>query len=165
LREEWRKIPSFPRYEASSFGAIRSKFRVLKPWLNDDGYRCVQLYADGGVRVTKHVHHLVCEAFHGPKPAWAHHAAHRNGRKLSNRPDNLRWSTVAQNAADKKLHGTSYEGERHHFSTFTASQIKTIRVQYSKRPTPSEIKRLAEAFMVRPATIRRIINRSRWKGA
>lgn len=161
LIEEWRPIPSFPGYEASSFGGIRSKHGYLKPWINDTGYRVVAPYQNGR-RTSKTVHHLVCEAFHGPKPAWAAEAAHNNGRKLSNRPDNLRWSTKLDNARDKRKHGTGYGGERHHRSTFTLSQIKTIRIQYDADPRPETIKRLAEAFIVKTNTIRRIVKGERW---
>lgn len=52
------------------------------------------------------VHRLVCIAFHGPKPSEAHQVRHLNGVRSDNRADNLRWGTAAENAADRKLHGT-----------------------------------------------------------
>lgn len=158
--EEWRQIPSFPTYEASSFGGIRSRFRVLKQQLNDKGYRTVTLYKGG--KVTKRVHWLVCEAFHGVKPAWAADAAHNNGIKTANRPDNLRWSTKLSNAADMAKHGTRIQGEKHPRSTFTESQVKTVRAQYRVEPSPATVARLADAFLVTPQTIRNIITGRTW---
>ena len=159
--EEWRKIPSFPAYEASSFGGIRSRFRVLKQQLTDKGYRRVNVYR-GGKAFAKEVHWLVCEAFHGPKPAWAADAAHNNGKKLINRAENLRWATKLSNAADAKRHGTLVHGERHSRSVFTQSQVKTIRAQYRVAPAPETIARLADAFSVTEQTIRNIVAGRSW---
>lgn len=160
--EEWRPIPSFPIYEASSWGGIRSKHRVLKQRLDAKGYRVVDV-ARGGVFFTRRVHWLVCEAFHGPKPAWAALAAHRNGRKTSNRPENLRWSTYQGNSDDQIEHGTRRHGETHWFATFTESQVKTVRAQYAAAPTPATTARLAEAFMVSKRTIRDIVAGRSWQ--
>lgn len=159
--EEWRMIPSFPAYEASSLGRIRSKSRVLKQQLDEDGYYTVTVYRGG--RWNKKVHWLVCEAFHGEKPPWAAHAAHNNGIKTSNRSGNVRWSTILSNAADTAKHGTRYQGERHHSALFTESQIRQIRAQYAANPTPATIKRLAEAFIVTVQTIRDIVKVRSWK--
>ena len=160
--EEWRQIPSFPTYEASSFGGIRSRFRILKQQLGDDGYRSVTVYKDSKA-FTKRVHWLVCEAFHGVKPAWAADAAHNNGIKTSNREGNLRWATKLSNAADMAKHGTRVHGEKHCRSTFTESQIKTVRAQYRVDPGGTTIMRLADAFMVSPQTIRNIVTGRSWK--
>lgn len=162
LIEEWRQILSFPAYEASSFGGIRSRFRVLQQQYNDDGYKTVSVYK-GGKGFTKRVHWLVCEAFHGVKPAWAAHAAHNSGKKTNNRPGNLRWSTALSNAADTLKHGTRYQGEDHWAASFTESQVLTVRAQYAAAPTPDTIKRLAEAFDVPRQTIRNIVKNRTWK--
>jgi hypothetical protein len=128
MTEEWRVIPSFPAYEASSEGRVRSQFRVLKQQLTDDGYWQVTLYGAG--KFTKGVHTLVCEAFHGPKPAWAHHAAHCNGIPTMNKSGNVRWTTALQNAADSKRHGTIRMGETHPNALFTDRQVTQISAGY-----------------------------------
>jgi hypothetical protein len=155
MNEEWRQIPSFPTYEASSEGRVRSKFRTLKQVLNDNGYWQVTLYRGG--RHTVGVHWAVCEAFHGLKPAWAHHAAHRNGISTMNKPGNVRWTTALENAAEAKAHGVIRKGENHPNAVFTNQQAKLIRAQYKAKPEPATVMRLAEAFIVTPQTIRNII--------
>lgn len=162
MSEIWRTIPSFPVYEASSIGRIKSAYRTLKPRLDAKGYYVVDVYK-GGAAFTRRVHWLVCEAFHGPKPAWAALAAHRNGKKLMNRPENLRWSTHQGNSDDQIDHGTRRHGENHHQATMTASQVKTIRAQYAKAPTRETIKRLAETFIVTDRTIRDIVAGRTWR--
>lgn len=159
--EEWRPIPSFPVYEASSLGRIRSTSRVLKQQIDDDGYYTVTVYREG--RWTKRAHWLVCEAFHGLKPAWAAHAAHNNGIKAVNRPGNVRWSTILANAADTAKHGTRYQGERHHAALFTEGQVRQIRAQYAAVPKGSTVNRLANAFDVSVQTIRDIAKGRSWK--
>jgi len=159
VSEDWRQIPSFPTYEASSEGQVRSRFRILKQQLND-GYWQVTLYKSG--RWTVGVHVLVCEAFHGLKPAWAHHAAHWNGIPTMNKPGNVRWTTAIGNAADAKRHGTTRKGENHPNALFTLPQVKLIRSQYKAAPEPATIKRLAEAFIVTPQTIRNIVKERTW---
>lgn len=162
--EEWRQIPSFPIYEASSLGRVRSAYRVLKPWLNDDGYWQVTVYF-GGSRFTRPVHVLVCEAFHGPKPMWAQHAAHNNGVKTLNRPGNVRWSTALDNSADAKRHGTIRRGSEHPKALFTESQVGMIRAQYRIAPQAATIKRLADAYIVTPQTIRNIVKNRSWRAS
>lgn len=153
MKEVWATIPSFPAYEASSFGGIRSQHRVLRQYEDDDGFKYVNLSVDG-IRVIRRVHFLVCEGFHGVKPDWAAGALHIRGTK--NQPRNLRWSTL--------LRPSRKAGEDHPWSTFTKSQIVTVRRQYAAAPTPATVKRLAEAFIVTPQTIRDIIRERTWKG-
>jgi hypothetical protein len=162
MDEVWRQIPSFPLYEASSKGRIRSANRVRQLQLNDDGYYVVDLYV-GGTRSKQRVNRLVCEAFHGPCPYPAiMDAAHRNGYKTSNTPRNLRWAFKRENAADSLEHGTRVHGEKHPASLFTAAQISIIRAQYGHKPTGATIARLADAFEVGKLTIRNIVEKKSW---
>ncbi len=120
--EEWRAIPDFPGYEASSTGMIRRGSEsshgqskphvgnVLKahPQPNGD-YLTVHLYRDA-MRFTVNVHVLVCSAFNGSAPTSIHEVAHWNNNRTDNRPANLRWVTRAENHHDKIRHGTSHRG-------------------------------------------------------
>lgn len=160
--EIWRQIPSFPLYEASSRGRIRSAFRVRQLQLDDAGYYVVDLYVDGS-RSRQRVNRLVCEAFHGPaKYPSIMDAAHRNGFKTSNTPGNLRWATKKENEADKAKHGTRVWGERHPRALFTDAQVGGMRAQYRRAPTAATIARLADAFDVAKLTIRDIVTEKSW---
>jgi hypothetical protein len=56
-----------------------------------------------GVRSRRKVHHLILEAFVGPRPEGLK-ACHNNGDGHDNRLDNLRWDTQANNIADMHRH-------------------------------------------------------------
>lgn len=162
MTEEWRQIPSFPAYEASSEGRIRSAYRVRKLQLDDDGYYVVSLYVGGKV-VTGRVNRLVCEAFHGPaKYPSIMDAAHKNGYRTSNRPSNLKWATKKENAADQIDHGTRVQGEKHPRALFAQIDVDLIRAAYRAQPDVSTIRRLAGTYNVAELTIRNIVTGRSW---
>src|SRR4051812_23303084 len=102
---EWRTIPGYEgSYEASDDGQIRSVERYVRVGrgegflrhhsarvrsLNTDkaGYKRVTLKT-GGVSRNHLVHHLVLEAFVGPKPDCME-CRHLNGNPADNRLENL----------------------------------------------------------------------------
>lgn len=121
--EEWRVIPEFPDYKASSSGQIK-RFqtdarehkltgRPLKQSLTQSGwYLQVTLMRDCKPFSTR-VNRAVCSAFHGiaPGPGW--HAAHNDGDSFNNAASNLRWALPTGNEFDKKIHGTAAIGDKH----------------------------------------------------
>lgn len=113
--EEWKKIPGFPKYEASNTGQIRSLwFRnihssferdeplILKQHSSHDGYNFVSLSINGVVK-SKRVHRLVLAAFVCDCPEGME-GCHNDGNQDNNYLSNLRWDTSKNNHADKKLH-------------------------------------------------------------
>lgn len=114
--ERWRQVVGYEGiYEVSNFGRVRSVARAdarghrldgqmltLRP--HPRGYLQTTLTREGHCRTTK-VHHLVLEAFVGPRPAGAE-CRHRNGKRDDNRAANLLWGTSKENAADRIEHGT-----------------------------------------------------------
>lgn len=120
--EEWRIIPSFPDYAASSLGQIK-RIRVdalghkltnrpLKWSISKSGYAKITL-CRGAKPYNARVNRAVCEAFQGAAPSPRHHAAHNDGNRLNNRAENLRWAEGAENERDKLAHGTAMAGDRH----------------------------------------------------
>jgi len=167
--EEWRPVPNYPGYEASSLGRVRSVDRwvtrsdgkcgfwrgtVLQP-TKQGRYLKVKLSA----RNTIAVHIVVCSAFYGPRPADKHGVAHGNGDCHDNRSDNLRWATVKENLADMDRHGTRCVGSMNSFAKFTEADIKTIR---KLRKNGRSIKSLGEQFSSHPVNISRIVHRVTW---
>ena len=104
--EEWRPIPGYPDYEASSLGRIasvkRGERQVLAGGRTDTGYRNVLLYTDG-VRVGARVHALVALTFHGPRPEGLE-VRHLDGDQLNNAATNLRYGTHEENMQDQRRH-------------------------------------------------------------
>lgn len=117
MTELWMPCPSYPGYEASDNGRVRSvdrtivdaanrtrrmAGRVLSQAVTPKGY----LKVSPGRGVTGKVHQMVCEAFNGPRPTPAHEVRHLNGDSQDNRPENLVWGTASENRQDTLRHGT-----------------------------------------------------------
>ena len=94
--EEWRDIKGYEgAYQVSSYGRIRSRFKILKKQKHKQGYELVGLSKNG---ITKRylVHRLVAEAFIknvDNKPE----VNHIDGNKLNNDLSNLEWVTRSEN--------------------------------------------------------------------
>jgi hypothetical protein len=106
-RERWRLIRREPGYKVSSRGRVRSVPRtlsdgrghggqMLRPKEDADGYLMVKV---AGRWV--HVHVLVLEAFHGPRPPGME-GCHGPGGRQDNRAEVLRWDSHRANDPDKK---------------------------------------------------------------
>ena len=102
---EWEEVPSFEgSLLASSKGFVWQREVRYNKWmtprlgkLNGYGYRKIK-------RANKmyHVHVLVCEAFHGPRPSPNHTVDHINRNKADNSACNLRWAVKAVQCLNRK---------------------------------------------------------------
>ena len=136
--EVWKVIPSFPDYQVSNQGRVRSQllqfsgrkseeWRIKAPGTAPFGYQFVLLRKDGKTYNRK-IHGLVLEAFVGPRPTINGERActrHLNGNPADNRVENLAWGTMKENMADKKAHGTAnyLRGEDSWNAIFTEEQV------------------------------------------
>ncbi len=118
--EMWTSIPGYEGfYEVSNYGNVRSltrhvpygrhkqtvyQGRELKQFTTAS-YKSVKL-ARGGVTRTHYVHVLVLLAFVGDRPLIQDRSEirHLDGDKSNNCLSNLKYGTVKENAADKKIH-------------------------------------------------------------
>lgn len=127
--EQWKKVSGYESlYEVSDHGRIRSvyrtirdkngnvrliKGRILSQYKKSKDYLAVDLSKEGATR-QEYVHALVAHHFIGERPVSAYEIAHNDGDPANNKSSNLRYCTPAENAADRKAHGTCRSGPDHH---------------------------------------------------
>jgi hypothetical protein len=111
---QWCPVVGFEEYyKISDEGNVLSLRRniILKPsYSNSGGYPMVVLFRDGRQK-GKYLHHLVLEAFIGPKPS-GQEARHLDGDCRNPALSNLAWGTSSENKLDEIRHGTHYEASR-----------------------------------------------------
>ncbi|MEU4016219.1 NUMOD4 motif-containing HNH endonuclease [Microbacterium sp. NPDC028030] len=128
MDETWKPVVGHEaRYEVSNMGRVRSlgwrgrdslgrerdyEPKLMNPTKGSHGYPAVDLRSASG-RSARLVHHLVLEAFVGPRPAGME-ACHGNGNRGDARLVNLRWDTHSANMADSISHGTHAATRRTH---------------------------------------------------
>lgn len=176
-KEEWRPIPSYPEYEASSFGNIRSTTRR-----DARGYlrvsKVLTLTLDGkylkvGVGrpqknkarmyVSERVHRLVCEAFHGSAPKGKPYALHKNDVKTDNTPLNLYWGTQSENLKDAYRNGLlDVKAGRNPAARLSLADIRYIRSKYIPRDKDYGARALAKKFNSCHSHICRILRGESW---
>lgn len=107
--EEWGTIRSFPEYEVSNYGRVRSnqrrKPRILSPEISKAGYRRFHLY-DRGVDFPMLAHRLVAMAFLPCQHESKCMVLHGDGDPSNNHVSNLRWGDARDNFDDAMQHGT-----------------------------------------------------------
>jgi hypothetical protein len=114
MEEVWKPVPTKQGIFASSFGRYKLPERTaIMPHGMERVYKTKPCYGTKtkASKTARHeyysvysrmfgnlkVHHLVCEAFHGPKPFPRAVVIHINENALDNRPENLRWGTQKEN--------------------------------------------------------------------
>lgn len=111
-------------------------------------------------RKTHRVANLVLETFVGPRPSGMQ-ACHFPDRDTSNNAlANLRWDTPTGNQRDKKVHGTTNDGERNGSARLSASDVCDIR-RIAAAGTPHSA--LANTFGVSRSAIQQVVSRTTWK--
>jgi len=171
----WRDVIGYEGlYQVSDGGEVRSLDRTVdhgrgftrwltgktfKPRPDGEGYPRVCL-SKAGKEATRRTHQLVLEAFVGPKPE-GYVTRHLNGIPSDNRVENLCWGTQMQNQADRKLHGTSNEGERGGGSKLTETQVLEIRALYSTGRYTQQV--LGDLYGAAQTNISLIVRRKNWK--
>tara|TARA_R110000765_G_scaffold210099_1_gene315276 strand:+ start:1126 stop:1617 length:492 start_codon:yes stop_codon:yes gene_type:complete len=158
---EWRPA-SFPFYEVSERGDLRLLVNrsnriagtILKGNLKKGGYREYRVLVEGK-DTHVYAHREVLIAFVGAPPTPSHQCAHWDGDPMNNHYSNLRWATMAENAADKVRHGRHRKGRR----DFTEEQVLEIR---ALRDSGKSYAQIREIFSISKGNLSSIINRKTW---
>lgn len=141
---EIRPIPGVENYAVSRTGRVFS-YNQTDRWGNllpiremclrpagRTGYLQFRRTLTGRRQSPTSVHVSVARAFHGEKPSPSHQVRHIDGDQLNNHADNLAWGTPAENAADKRRHGTVYYGDDHHSVRLPDRSVAEIRRIYAQ---------------------------------
>lgn len=168
---EYRDIPGFIGYRVGNDGSVWSRWRnrgPLPPVIGGEWrrlktgatrYEQVHLSKNRKQHIV-YVHHLVLEAFVGPRPEGTEARHFPDSNRYNNSLSNLSWATKKQNQADRVTHGTHDRGERHHQAKLTEADVLEIR----RRAATGEPRRsVAKDFGIIPDYVGLIARRKRWK--
>jgi hypothetical protein len=138
MDEVWKPIPGFPGYFVSSDGHVASEHgqgnRVwaprhsMKP-RSVKGYLQVKLHLMKNGKSTpvfRQVHHLVLDAFVGPRPLGSE-CRHLNDVRTDNTAANLQWGTTVENRADQRRNGGALDGEKNPSRKLSSTEVQQIR--------------------------------------
>lgn len=146
MKEVWKNIKGFDGYQISSIGNVKSlsriilkngkypsltKERILKPKINNNGYKEVQ-FSQLGKTCMKSVHQLVAIGFLNHKPCGYDLVVnHIDRNKLNNDVFNLELVTNRENSYHKHRNVSSkYVGV--HFNKRTKKWISSIYINGKK---------------------------------
>jgi hypothetical protein len=148
--EEWRDIPGYAPYQASSLGRIKGKMNtVMFPTISGKSlYQRLVLRIDGKSKDML-VHRLVALAFL-PNPEKKPTVNHINEIKTDNRVENLEWATYSEQMFHKTTVPIGVTNERH---IVKSRNTYTVRIQNSKIKYGKTFKTLEEAIAMRDSLI------------
>lgn len=163
--EVWRQCVTWPWVWASSLARIatwsagargRREGWHLSRAVSFTGTRPRNAYRLGidGAHNKRAV--LVADAWHGPRPTRRTVLRHLNGDPADDRPENLRWGSLSDNAQDMTRHG------RAHFAKLHDAAARRLRLALAMGETDANA---ARRLGVSKATISRIGIGRTWRDA
>lgn len=161
---EWREIANHPDYIVSSEGQIGSRkwgrFKLLKLNAGKGGYLRATLCAGPSQRKYP-VHHLVAEAFIGPRPTPKHQINHKNGATGDNRDHNLEWCTSSENNHHRfdVLGNKNLRGEENVSAKVTETKVREIR---ARRAAGEKLAPIAADYGIGQTQASRISSGKHW---
>lgn len=183
--ERWLPVVGFEgRYEVSDRGRVRCLVinrtggrngsvslranpqsrpvpRILQLGISSNGYVSANLTNATVLRKYFHVHTLVAAAFIGPRPD-GKQVAHGDGCKTNNRPENLRYVTAKENAADRERHGRTRRGDKSGRAKLTEAIVREIRARYVPACRHNGALAMSREFGVCGMVLRRAIHGVTW---
>ena len=162
---EYRDVAGFPGYKVGSDGSVWSRnwhhgtWRRLAGGPIKGGYITVVL-SRGKIRRTRMIHHLVLEAFIGPRPQGKEACHDPDPSPNNNNLSNLRWDTRQANSDDKVRLGRQAKGEGNGFSELTESVVLEMRQLAESGLSNTEI---ASRFGCNYRTVSVVVTGESWK--
>lgn len=172
MEEQWRPVIGWETaYEVSSLGQVRrishsrlksSAGRIVKQWPSGragSGQRLAVWLQLNGASHMRYVHHLVLEAFIGPRPPGLH-GLHKDDNRDNNAMANLYWGTRGENMQDAISNGRIPLGSRHRLAKLTEEKVLAILTEHSNGARLCD---LAAKNGVSTTAVWRIINGLAWR--
>lgn len=173
--EEWKSIPGFSSYEASTEGRIRSVTRyvpvyhgkrtvvgqIIKPKNKSDGYLSVFMTDDEGKVRCWTVHKVVMLTFVGPRHKGMQ-ILHIDDDRHNCALRNLKYGTVQENHDLKVHHGRTARGERVNTAKLTEQQVIQMR---ERRAAGETTLHLGAEFGISSTAVSKICTGENWKYA
>lgn len=114
--EIFKDIKGYPGYQISNKGRVWStkRNRYLNPFVNNSGYRMINIKAANGKRKGELIHRLVALHF-VDNPNGNPEVDHIDRDKENNNAENLRWTTRSENNKNKNnyIHSKEWFEKRH----------------------------------------------------
>lgn len=156
MKEKWRKVPNYLGYEASTFGEIRRRGKILTTEISKLGY-CRKYLKD--LKINLLIHRAVALAFI-PNPENKLQVNHKDGNKQNNYVPNLEWVTPSENMKHSFSIGRKIiYGQDAGRSKLTNIQVGIIREALKHNHTQ---KKIAKYFRLDASTISRINTGDNW---
>ena len=159
MKELWLPVVGHEKnHLVSNTGKVWNcrKNKEQKQRLIDKRYAAVTLCLQG-ICKTRKVHHLVAEAFIGPRPdgLWC---LHKDDNRANNTAENLYWGTPKQNAADCNHNGNrrNRTGSSNTQAKLTEKEVREIRALISTHS------HAAKVYGVSVSQVSAIRNRTKW---
>lgn len=147
--ENWKPVKNYEGiYEISDHGNVHSlsrkvksrnnciihkKDRILKQALSSEGYPQVTL-AKNSINKNTYIHHLVAEAFWGPRPNYHPcQVIHLDGNKTNNHYKNLRFASASCNSAFMIDDDTVSRGTKRYNAKLNEELVRKIRTWHNKK--------------------------------
>lgn len=173
------RVWSVPRVTVQRNGRVRHlSGRILRTHTGPGGHHFLVLWRESEGQ-SRLVHHLVAEAFIGPRPDGmevCHGPRKSEDGSVCDRVDNLSYGTRSKNAGeDRRRDGTLIAGESHPFARLTDEGVREIRRLHAVglgaehprhnrwcRDVHWSPARLADVFGVNDTTVKKVIRGTAW---
>ena len=168
---EYRDVVGFPGYRVGSDGTVMSCRKVgigmTGSWSRINGsvwvrggyvMMCFKREGDGKPH-RKLLHHVVLEAFAGPRPDGLF-GCHNDDDPLNNDIGNLRWDTRESNYRDRDANNGTARGERQGLAILNDQKVLQIRELAESGATN---KKIAEMFGTTNSNVSEVVYGRTWK--
>ena len=167
---KYKDIPGFPGYRVGNDGSVWSRrlpirggrmgadWKRLNPVLRR-GYERVGLRQHNRIH-WRAVHHLVLEAFVGPRPEGMEGCHFPDPDKRNNAVENLRWDTPKGNSSDTVKLGRHRHGSRHKDAKISEADVPVIRALVAGGMSRRAV---ARRYGLSNISVNGIVNRTTWK--